>query len=332
MTSLRRNCLFEIRDKDGVTIIKFGNIDQNPEDPLVGPSKENPVVNLRIMFDITDSIASNANMGDITVYNMNRELLTALQKETHLTGELLTSDGDEPLKRIYYGRIFNIIPTKNFPDYMSVFHLGEKLSSGATLNKTILGESKTIVSVIETLKTEMGIDAAIQWESPELKTKIEGFPLEFGQYVGHGYCKDQLDQLSREYQFIWNQNDNVLSIYDNAKYDTPVSTNFYEITPLNNIYGNPTIGGLLSTDLNMRIKLLPDLRAGNSVDIKNLEYNHFDWQIGNVNAVEFVGKDYKLDITGLWRMHLVKHFGDTRDNQWETVITCIQARGNNNGS
>ncbi len=336
MSVLRRNYLFWIRDGEGRTVIRFGNIDQNPENPLEGPpysSTDGSIINLRMTFDIEDTINSNANIADINVFNMNRDLLADLQKRRNLTGEFLVSDGEEPLKRIYFGRIFNINPTKQFPDYISTFNMGEKLEAGAYLNKTILGENKVILEIIEDLKISMGINSSINWESGDLKTRMSGYPLENGHYIGHGFSRAQMDVLASEYDFVWNTNNGILSIYDDARFDTPVSTDFIEILPSDRIYGNPIITGLLNTTLDLRIYLNPRLRAGSSIDIKNLEENHIDWQIGNVNRVEFIGEDqFKFDITGLWRMHQVKHFGDTHDSQWETTVHCIQSRGQNNGS
>lgn len=259
------------------------------------------ITDLRVRFEITKDLFGYPNLGDIQIFNLSRDKVTAISQEFTLI-ELQVGYGGG-LDTVFRGDIRNIVNRREGVDTITQFYAGdgERATRDARISKTYAAGT-SIKQIIKEIAETFKIPTA----------KLDGLNTtrtnQRGQTIASA-SKDAMDKLADDYKFHWSIQDGELVTQDRESYDK--DNTVFNINRSTGMIGSPTI-----TELGADVRTLmnPRLNPYRAVQITTP-----DAEI-NVGNLFFRTKVPTLG-TGLFRINKVIHTGDTRGNDWTSAIT-----------
>lgn len=259
------------------------------------------ITDLRVRFEITKDLFGYPNLGDIQIFNLSRDKVTAISQEFTLI-ELQVGYGGG-LDTVFRGDIRNIVNRREGVDTITQFYAGdgERATRDARISKTYAAGT-AIKQIIKEIAETFKIPTA----------KLDGLNTtrtnQRGQTIASA-SKDAMDKLADDYKFHWSIQDGELVTQDRESYDK--DNTVFNINRSTGMIGSPTI-----TELGADVRTLmnPRLNPYRAVQITTP-----DAEI-NVGNLFFRTKVPTLG-TGLFRINKVIHTGDTRGNDWTSAIT-----------
>lgn len=259
------------------------------------------ITDLRVRFEITKDLFGYPNLGDIQVYNLSRDRVTAISQEFTLI-ELQVGYGGA-LDTVFRGDIRNIVNRREGVDTITQFYAGdgEQATRRARIAKTYAAGTP-LKQIVKEIAETFKIPTA----------KLDGIGTtrtnQRGQTIASA-SKDAMDKLADDYNFHWSIQDGELVTQDRDSYDK--DNTVFKITRSTGMIGSPTITEL---GADVRTLLNPRLNPYRAIQIETP-----DAEI-NVGNLFFRTKIPTLG-TGLYRVNKVIHTGDTRGNEWTSAIT-----------
>ncbi len=135
-----------------------------------------------------------------------------------------------------------------------------------------------------------------------------------------GQARDCLRAFCRSYDLKWSIQDGKLVVIQNGYYipGEPVV-----ISPSNGLIGVPE---QTERGLSLRILLNPSVKIGQLIKLDSSNINQYRYGLG-VNAqasnLTLAQQSTKLSSDGLYYVMRADHYGDTRDNEWYSDLTCL---------
>lgn len=226
------------------------------------------VNDIKIEFDVVKGISSTENPATIKIWNLNEAHRNALGKELDdilLEAGYMPLSGGDNVGVIFNGQIRDVEHKREGADIVTYLTNGEgdKAFRKSTISKTYKAgtEVKTVVEDIYKELEKEGVDRG-EWKFPEDIPKFKR------PYAAVGSAKQQMDILSRGYNFYWNIQNGVCEIIPG---DGLIGTAVL-LTPETGLVGTPTI-----TDNGVRAVALlnPEIRPNRPVRIEahTLEMN-----------------------------------------------------------
>ena len=259
------------------------------------------ITDLRVRFEITKDLFGYPNLGDIQIFNLSRDKVTAISQEFTLI-ELQIGYGGA-LDTVFRGDIRNIVNRREGVDTITQFYAGdgERATRDARLSKTYAAGT-SIKQIVKELAETFKIPTA----------KLDGLDTtrtnQRGQTISSA-SKDAMDKLADDYKFHWSIQDGELVTQDRESYDK--DNTVFNINRSTGMIGSPTI-----TELGADVRTLMNPRLN---PYRAIQITTPDAEI-NVGNLFFRTKIPTLG-TGLFRINKVVHTGDTRGNDWTSAIT-----------
>ena len=259
------------------------------------------ITDLRVRFEITKDLFGYPNLGDIQIFNLSRDRVTAISQEFTLI-ELQVGYGGG-LDTVFRGDIRNIVNRREGVDTITQFYAGdgERATRDARISKTYVAGT-SIKQIVKEIAETFKIPTA----------KLDGLNTtrtnQRGQTISSA-SKEAMDKLADDYKFHWSIQDGELVTQDRESYDK--DNTVFNINRSTGMIGSPTVTEL---GADVRTLLNPRLNPYRAIQITTP-----DAEI-NVGNLFFRTKVPTLG-TGLFRVNKVIHTGDTRGNDWTSAIT-----------
>lgn len=252
---------------------------------------------MRIEFNISKSISSDANSAEISIYNLKETHRNAIGKEFDaITLEAGYMPPGEPgnVGIIFKGAIRDVEHRREGPNIITTISCGDgdKAIRKATISKSYPKGTpvKTVIDDIHKEFEKQGVSKG-EWKlPPEVEGKTFKRP-----YAACGSCKTELDTIGRGNDFYWSiQNETLEMIPGNGYVGSIVL-----LTPETGLIGVPTI---TDTGVNAQALLNPAIRPNRRVKIisQTLQMNAED-DTYRVSGVRYTGNnmdgDFVVDMT-----------------------------------
>lgn len=167
---------------------------------------------LKIAFDVSKSISSQANSATIKIWNLAESSRNAIGKEldniTLEAGYMPPSGGDN-VGTIFRGQMRDVEHTREGPDIITTLSCGDgdKAFRRATISKTYPAGTK-VEDVVEGIYDELEKEGVArgEWRFPD------GAPPYRRPYSMCGSCKRELDTIGRGRGFLWSVQNGVMEV------------------------------------------------------------------------------------------------------------------------
>jgi hypothetical protein len=259
------------------------------------------ITDLRVRFEITKDLFGYPNLGDIQIFNLSRDRVTAISQEFTLI-ELQVGYGGG-LDTVFRGDVRNIVSRREGVDTITQFYAGdgERATRDARISKTYVAGT-SIKQIIKEMAATFNIPTA----------KLDGLSTTRANQRGQTFSsatKDAMDKLADDYGFHWSIQDGELVTQGRESYDK--DNTFFNINRSTGMIGSPTVTEL---GADVRTLLNPRLNPYRAIQITTPDV---ELNVGNL----FFRKKVPTLGTGLFRINKVIHTGDTRGNDWTSAIT-----------
>lgn len=253
---------------------------------------------IKISFQITKGISSDANTADITLWNLAESTRNSIGKELDtitLEAGYIPSGESGNVGIIFKGAVRDVEHRREGPNIQTIISCGDgdKALRRATISKSFPAGTP-VKDVVDEIAKQMEKEGVARGEfkyPDDIADKKFKRP-----YAACGSCARELDTIGRGNDFYWSLQNETLEIIPGNGYVGGVVL----ITPQTGMIGTPAI-----TDNGVRVSALlnPEVRPNRRVQLKSqtLEMNADDG-IYRVSTVTYSGDnhngDFKIDITG----------------------------------
>lgn len=271
-------------------------------DPSLGGLKFD---GLRIKFEIEKSLIGYPNLGRFEIYNLKESNRNKIKDEFTEINLFAGYEGNVPM--IFKGQIRNVNHIFTGIDWITIIHAGDasKALQESTI-ETTLPPGTTQESIFNSLLSKL--EGVSKGTLDGLKNCITKKKSILKQLILSGSVKDFLDQISETCGFDYSVNDGIIDTVTKGRAlnDEPV----FLINQNTGMIGSPElteIGADVTTFLKSNLKL------GRKFKIEALSAKI---NIGN----QFFREVNKSVTNNTYRIDVLKHTGDTHDNDWSTFI------------
>jgi hypothetical protein len=269
---------------------------------------------LRIKFEVTRSVIGVPNLMKIQLFNLKESTALRITKEFQTIRLLAGYPGNTAL--IFSGQIRNILHLRENQTKIAEIYAGdglaayEKATAAKTFNKGV-----TVKEVVQDIAKSFG-------QYGVSNGKLDGLNSSRNKLRGLSYSgasKDILNNLGDDYDFDWSIQDGALTTVARDQSDN--STEAVLINRTTGMIGSPAIteiGADVTTSLNP--KLIPNKRIkieseAPQVNLSgNLYFRRVNRTLGN----------------GIFKIQKVVHMGDSRGNDWKSMVTGLRLTGGTN--
>ncbi|TJZ75573.1 phage protein [Chitiniphilus eburneus] len=283
--------------------LKIGNDDQALD-----------LSDLHFRFVIRRGDIQTPNTADIIVYNVSDNTAQSVQKE--YTRVVLQAGYDGSFGVIFDGTIKQVRRGRESPTdtYLAITAAdGDSAYNFATLNVTLAAGS-TAKDRLDEMEKVLGPHGVSIGYTPTL----DDSKLPRGR-VFFGPVKNYLSWLVKNAEAKWSIQDGTVQICPLNSYvpGTPVIVSY-----ATGMIGLPeeTINGL-----NMKMLLNPNVKIGTLIQIDNASIQQYRFGMSTSNTVDneniLLMRDKHND--GYYYVMIAEHYGDTRGNDWYTVVRCL---------
>jgi hypothetical protein len=264
---------------------------------------------LQFVFSITHASIQTPQIADITIYNLSDATVNQIEQEfsqLQLVAGYQSNHGlifKGTIAQKKKGRLPNAVDS-----YVEIFgQSGDAAYNHAAVNQT-LAAGYTHADVLTTLAktlTPFGVSAAA---TPAFPSTV--FPR--GRVL-YGNTKDHARNLAMSTGMSWNIDNGQLHMLPSSG---PSGTEAIVLTPQTGLLGIPeqTLNGI-----SVRALLNPNIKINSMIDLKNTQVNQANLNL-DYTAVNFIPK---ISGDGIYRVLYVEHAGDTRGDEWETSLICL---------
>lgn len=281
--------------------------------------------NLQIKFVVTKTSDNKDKKNDarVEIYNLSEERRRALE-EDHVQVSLKVGYTDTGLVELFAGQVLNVTNKKNDidsfltrrqnTDLITKLDIDELYTSlnGKLLNK-VVPAGKMVGDVIKEIIKDIPEITRQEMNGSAIKRQVpDGYPLS-------GTPRQNLDNLSRDYDLEWQIDSGILYISD-------VEGTFSD--DLNSVFSIGQFSGLIERPefFNPDSKRLKHKKPKTSKSKKAPKKKTLRMKI-LLNPAIIAGSIIKLefeDLTGYYKVTEVKHEGDFRGNTWHSILSCTE--------
>lgn len=255
----------------------------------IGNSKESLVYNnLRITFDVTKTINSEPNAGEISIYNLNQANRNLITSKHYNQVELYVSYKDDDLRLIFKGDIVTVTNSLNGLDIITKLKCYDGYS--AFTDKTII---KTL--------------AAGQSDSDVINESLSSFGIQKGNV---DLPNDKA--LPRGRVYMCDTRDAVSKVARNNNADWSIQDNQLVIVPKDKAIRNDE-GYVISSSTGM---IGSPQKTNQGLEVNTLCNPHY--KIGALVRIESKITEYNGD----YKIQSIQHSGDLLGNDWKSKLIC----------
>lgn len=274
----------------------------------------------RCVFQVSQATATQPKAAQIYIYNLSDKTMNLLagvdNSNLDTTVIIECSYGADPLQTIFKGRVFQYRRGReNATDtYLCVLAIsGDTVQNTAVINQCVPSgttvDDMGKVLVAEAQKNGMDVGETVKLSEQKY---IRGRVL-FGSLGGY------IQKIGKENNVTFDWSDDVLRSIDADKYSIePIQI----ITPTTGIVGLPE---LTSEGLNVKCLLNPSLkRMGRiQIDMSDLQTQQYDIDYESQGKDQvFKNPKTATNTEGIFVIQAIEHNGDTRGNDWYSVMVC----------
>ena len=256
------------------------------------------VTDLRMTFQIERTLEKFPNNAQIEIYNLGRENRSRIEEKR--TAILINAGYGDTLKNLFAGDIAQIVTKRSGPDIVTSIEAGDgEVSYNNTKLDISFKPGTTMGQVFDAIRSSFGLSEGTVKGLNESDQFQQGLTLS-------GSVRDHMNYIARRQNLEWSIQNNQLQIL-------PVDTATDEEVVLLN-----ASTGLVGTPFKTKVV--------NQSILKKKDGQITDSGIACVsllNAEIKPGRRIKIEsefITGVFRVHKVKHNGDTHGQQWYSEI------------
>lgn len=269
---------------------------------------------LRIQFDIVSTIQLEANLGEITLWNLNPQTEAALITE----GSEVTLEAgyEDNMGIIFKGQVIQPMRGKvNGTDYYLKLicldgdsYLNYAFSSG-TFNPGLTRRQVALQVIRQALIQPDGVEIE---DLPELNTVDGSTPVLERPKTVFGPVKDILKNIAKTGNTSPYVDKGILKFFDPAK--EPTEAHLYNVET--GLIGQPR---QVDKGVELTVLLNPNLHLGEFVKLDNKSILQ--------NRLGLFDIPYLLDFDGLYRIIEIRYSGDSRGNDWYCHLKTITQAG-----
>lgn len=259
----------------------------------IGNSKESLVYNnLRITFDVTKTINSEPNSGEVSIYNLNQTNRNLITSKHYNQVELYVSYREDDLRMIFKGDIITVTNIQSGLDIITKL----KCSDGyfAYTEKTII---KTLSSG--------------QSDSDVINESLNSFGIQKGNI---DLPNDKV--LPRGRVFMCDTREAVSKVARNNNADWSIQDNQLVIVPKNKAIRNDE-GFVISSKTGM---IGSPQKTNQGLEVTTLCNPHY--RIGSLIKIESKIAEYNGD----YKIQSIQHSGDLLGGDWKSKLVCLGGR------
>lgn len=280
---------------------------------------------LRFRFTIVANDVENPNTAYIRVYNLSEETTRAVINEYN--GVILSAGYSGNVAQIFKGTIkqFRRGKERNVDSFLDIYAAdGDIAYNFATINVPLKEGSSAIDEIqqlVNSFAKASGVAQQITLDqnaigyitvhspSPNIRGKVMW-----------GLARDYMRDLANTFNLRWSIQNGVLTLIPITGY-LPGN-----IIPVNSQTG--MIGSPEATDQGIIIKTLlnPLYKVGTAVELNNVDITATTIKqqlFPGYKDLTFIAKVDSTAPDGLYRVLVIEHEGDTRDQEWYSTITCL---------
>lgn len=288
-------------------------------------SKTKELKDLRVTFNIKNTVLGDASLANFQIYNINKETENLLASHncylTFKTGYF--SDLENSWDVLFYGGVTNSYEIRQKND--RVWNVWAR-------NAMTLLDSKN--PSFDPLQNEVTVKEALEkltTDAVGLKNKpsyIGGSSLELDkldnlvEYTPVGTFREEFNDLLLGYGFAWYVENDELVVYNKTLTD-PTSFDNVPIE-VSNQTGLLTVPIVDYTGVKFTTILRGELKPNKIIDISP---NTIKYNLGNEFYVKQFDKQ-QWRASGQFRIMEINHKGDTRGDKWDTDVTAFYRRNN----
>jgi len=262
---------------------------------------------LKINFNVEKSLVGYPNKANIKIYNLKKSSRNALEEEG-TSIELYAGYEDTETVLLFKGDIINAIHIKQSTEWITeVYALdGYNALKDSVINKGFPAGTSVSTVYDELVNKLEGVSKGI---TQGLAECISGKRSFLRSIQLSGSIKEFLEFIKEDCGVEYSINDGVM---ETTQYKIPLTDEpTFIINQNSGMIGSPEKN---EQGITVRNHLLPNLKLGRRIEIKSISTK---LNIGNA----FFRKVSEIRDTGVYMIIKLVHVGDTRDNQWETIIT-----------
>ncbi len=244
------------------------------------------ITDLRMEFEVERNLTKHPNSCSITVTNLNKAARTALSKKPLKV--VLEAGYDGVARLLYSGDMVFGMSTLKGPDWSTLIQCGDgdRISASARINRSYPGGT-AVKSVLKDLAESMG------QKLPANVLRDRNLDSELQGYAAFGSTSDQLTRVLLPFDYTWSIQNGQLQILKISE-----TAGDYLIDETASIIGSPEFGSPPRSGkpphVTVKMLLYPELRPGGRAKVKTAALN------------------------GTYKIHNVKHSGDTHGEHWTT--------------
>lgn len=282
---------------------------------------------LQIRFSVkkTNNNAESKNRARVEIFNLSTERRKALE-EDYVRVSLRVGYHDTEMVELFAGEVVNVSSSKNDiqrfntkrqnTDLITVLEIDELFTTlNNTTVSTIVPAGKTVRDVILSVIKDIPEVTRHEMNGEGIKRNLpDGYPVA-------GSPRQILDNLSREYDIVWQIDSGVLYVSD---YEGTFSDNKDNVPKVGQMSGLIERPEFTSPDSKRARK--KDGEGTNKGRKGKVKKNTIKFKIllnPTIVAGSIIYLDFE-DLSGYYKVDEVDHKGDYRSNEWYSTLYCTE--------
>ena len=263
---------------------------------------------LHIKFSFEKADVESPNTGKVTVWNLNKEHITALEEQDCVV--IVRAGYADNITQAFAGTVTYASTTREGADCMTEIELAANMVElrDTSLSLSYAEGTKTDV-IYNEIAAQMGLPLSNSPKAMECPTLLSG------GFSFVGSAKNLLNRLTRMDGLNWTIQDGVIQI---LKDDEPISLNCYELNSGSGLIGMPK---------RVNISAESGSSKGNSEGGKTAQLG---WEVTylmnlaiGVNSYVHITSD---TVTGYFRVQKVSIEGDNYEGDWQCKATILEVK------
>jgi hypothetical protein len=245
------------------------------------------ITGLRMAFKVTSSTEPEPNVCELSIYNLNGESRSRLQKDSSAATQI-DAGYNEQHEILFLGNLRRVTTTRHGPDWITTLKAGdgETKYRTSTINEAF-APGTPIITVIKTMAQRLGVSLGDAEKRITSATHRTGLTQYINGLVSMGFTKDQLTESLRGLNLNWSIQDGTLQILaPNDVTNEPAIV----LGPTTGLVGSPAAGEKGRTKVTALLN--GGIRPGRKLQLD------------------------AINLKGFFRVEKVVHSGDTHGQPW----------------
>lgn len=266
---------------------------------------------LHIKFSFEKADVENPNTGKVTVWNLSKEHIAALEKQDCIVA--VRAGYADNIAQAFAGTVTYASTTKEGADCMTEIELASNMVElrDTSLSLSYAEGTKTDI-IYQEIAAQMGLPLSSSPQAMQQPTLLSG------GFSFVGSAKNLLNRLTRMDGINWTIQDGVIQI---LKTGEPVSYNCYELSPASGLIGSPK---------RVNISAAGGSSKG-SGSVAEGDVAQLGWEITYLMNLAIGVNSYvhvtSKAVTGYFRVQKVSIEGDNYEGDWQCKATLLEVKG-----